>query len=276
MATVAVNTEHNNCDNNGTGTGTGTGTANQPEVEGPPGERGPNTVHSGGKSGNIILGNDELVMPPIVILSTVSEPTSACQTPDSAATTVATTPTTTTTIGTIEAAAASAGIIKLTSCVSCANRQSSANSQPDSKCAKCDDESSRRGASASGFKESPASSYSCGGGAIDLSSPSTETNTDDKLDKQQRQEDSSNNNNSAGVTVVTLEVPINKQARSASVDSHYLLKVPQRNDLDVDESYPGKSNRSRSVDISLPAKPGDSYTVVTKTPDQEPARASAK
>lgn len=66
------------------------------------------------------------------------------------------------------------------------------------------------------------------------------------------------------VTANTLEVPANKQARSASLDAPYLLKVPIADELAdfYDESYPSsKANRSRSVDISLPTKPGEYYTV---------------
>lgn len=64
----------------------------------------------------------------------------------------------------------------------------------------------------------------------------------------------------------TLEVPANKQARSASLDAPYLLKVPERQDFEDNDSYPSKSNRSRSVDISLPTKPGECY-VVRQTTD---------
>lgn len=78
----------------------------------------------------------------------------------------------------------------------------------------------------------------------------------------------------------TLEVPVNKQNRSASLDAPYLLKVPERQQLELmyDVSYPldgdptgssssllmvaaAKSNRSHSVDISLPTRPGDAYLV---------------
>lgn len=82
-----------------------------------------------------------------------------------------------------------------------------------------------------------------------------------------------------------LQVP-NKQARSASLDTPYLLKVPSRTDFDelgererrasgaqIDSARDNqdagtgdpmatKSNRSRSVDISLPTRPGGSYVVV--------------
>lgn len=69
-----------------------------------------------------------------------------------------------------------------------------------------------------------------------------------------------NTNSSMGAV---LEVPSNSKARSASLDAPYLLKVPTNQDLAYlyNESYPSKANRSRSVDISLPTRPGDLYRV---------------
>lgn len=68
----------------------------------------------------------------------------------------------------------------------------------------------------------------------------------------------------SGITVVSLEVPVlssNREHRSASVDSPYLLQVPQRNDIEVGESAP-KAQRSRSVDIVLPTTAGGPYLIV--------------
>src|SRR5699024_1159486 len=45
----------------------------------------------------------------------------------------------------------------------------------------------------------------------------------------------------SGITVISLEVPVlsgSKQARSASVDSPYLLQVPKRTDIEVREGPP--------------------------------------
>ena len=68
----------------------------------------------------------------------------------------------------------------------------------------------------------------------------------------------------SGITVVSLEVPVlsgSREHRSASVDSPYLLKVPQRTDIEVGETGP-KAQRSRSVDIVLPTNPGGPYLIV--------------
>lgn len=68
----------------------------------------------------------------------------------------------------------------------------------------------------------------------------------------------------SGITVVSLEVPIlsnSKQVRSASVDSPYLLQVPQRTDIGDGETPP-KASRSRSVDIVLPTTAGGPYLIV--------------
>lgn len=69
----------------------------------------------------------------------------------------------------------------------------------------------------------------------------------------------------AGITVVSLEVPIlelnsSKQARSASVDSPYLLQVPKRDDIEICEGPP--KARSKSVDIVLPTRPGGPYLLI--------------
>lgn len=68
-----------------------------------------------------------------------------------------------------------------------------------------------------------------------------------------------------GITVVSLEVPIlelnsSKQARSASVDSPYLLQVPKRDDIEICEGPP--KARSKSVDIVLPTRPGGPYLLI--------------
>lgn len=68
----------------------------------------------------------------------------------------------------------------------------------------------------------------------------------------------------SGITVVSLEVPVlsgSREHRSASVDSPYLLQVPQRTDIEVGETGP-KAQRSRSVDIVLPTNPGGPYLIV--------------
>lgn len=69
--------------------------------------------------------------------------------------------------------------------------------------------------------------------------------------------------NGSGITVISLEVPVlfsSKQSRSASVDSPYLLQVPQRTDIEVREGPP--KARSKSVDIVLPTNPGGPYLIV--------------
>ena len=72
----------------------------------------------------------------------------------------------------------------------------------------------------------------------------------------------------SGITVVSLEVPIlPKSGRSASVDCTY-LKVPDHNEVDYREPTPGKTMRSRSVDIALPEGPDGPYIVV---PHEKPA-----
>jgi hypothetical protein len=70
-----------------------------------------------------------------------------------------------------------------------------------------------------------------------------------------------------GITVISLEVPVlPKSGRSASMDSSY-LQVPRRTDIDDMETPPGKSNRSRSVDIALPVGMDGPYIVV---PSEKP------
>lgn len=70
-----------------------------------------------------------------------------------------------------------------------------------------------------------------------------------------------------GITVISLEVPVlPKSGRSASVDSSY-LQVPKRTDIAQCELPPGKSIRSRSVDIALPVGPDGPYIVV---PNEKP------
>lgn len=68
----------------------------------------------------------------------------------------------------------------------------------------------------------------------------------------------------SGITVISLEVPVlaagSKQARSASVDSPYLLQVPKRTDIEVREGPP--KARSKSVDIVLPTTAGGPYLIV--------------
>lgn len=80
--------------------------------------------------------------------------------------------------------------------------------------------------------------------------------------------------NQSGVTVVQLEVPVydGKQIRSASVDSPFLLQVPKRTDIE-DGERPPKAHRSRSVDIALPAEPGQPYILV---PSQKPGHITTK
>lgn len=90
-----------------------------------------------------------------------------------------------------------------------------------------------------------------------------------------------------------LEVPSqSKQNRSASLDAPYLLKVPDRPDLEANEfslltgdSQVGgsefnlnqsKSNRSRSVDISLPTRPGESYKIASNNAEQTNSSANSK
>ncbi|KAJ6219701.1 hypothetical protein RDWZM_005513 [Blomia tropicalis] len=73
----------------------------------------------------------------------------------------------------------------------------------------------------------------------------------------------SEDDNGSGITVISLEVPVlsgSKQARSASVDSPYLLQVPKRTDIEVREGPP--KARSKSVDIVLPTNPGGPYLIV--------------
>lgn len=68
-----------------------------------------------------------------------------------------------------------------------------------------------------------------------------------------------------GITVVSLEVPVlsgSKQARSASVDSPYLLQVPKRTDIEVLEGPP--KARSKSVDIVLPQTIDGAYSIRTQ------------
>lgn len=75
----------------------------------------------------------------------------------------------------------------------------------------------------------------------------------------------------SGITVVSLEVPVmsgSKQGRSASVDSPYLLQVPQRTDIEVREGPP--KARSKSVDIVLPTTIGGSYMPVIVPLRQQP------
>lgn len=84
---------------------------------------------------------------------------------------------------------------------------------------------------------------------------------DDSLDEVM-EEDLGN-----GVTVISLEVPVlPKSGRSASMDSSY-LQVPRRTDIEDLEMPPGKSNRSRSVDIALPVGSDGPYIVV---PSEKP------
>lgn len=76
-----------------------------------------------------------------------------------------------------------------------------------------------------------------------------------------------------GVTVISLEVPVlPKSGRSASMDSSY-LQVPRRNDVVDFEPPPGKSNRSRSVDIALPVGPDGPYIIV---PTEKPVPATTQ
>lgn len=85
---------------------------------------------------------------------------------------------------------------------------------------------------------------------------------DDSVDDDLMEEDLGN-----GVTVISLEVPIlPKSGRSASMDSSY-LQVPRRTDIEMLETPPGKSNRSRSVDIALPVGSDGPYIVV---PSEKP------
>lgn len=59
-----------------------------------------------------------------------------------------------------------------------------------------------------------------------------------------------------------MKVPVlPKSGRSASMDSSY-LQVPKRTDILDFEPPPGKSNRSRSVDIALPVGTDGPYIVV--------------
>jgi hypothetical protein len=76
-----------------------------------------------------------------------------------------------------------------------------------------------------------------------------------------------------GVTVISLEVPVlPKSGRSASMDSSY-LQVPRRHDVMDFEPPPGKSNRSRSVDIALPVGSDGPYIIV---PSEKPVPATTQ
>ena len=76
-----------------------------------------------------------------------------------------------------------------------------------------------------------------------------------------------------GVTVISLEVPVlPKSGRSASMDSSY-LQVPRRHDVMDFEPPPGKSNRSRSVDIALPVGSDGPYIIV---PSEKPIPATTQ
>ena len=78
------------------------------------------------------------------------------------------------------------------------------------------------------------------------------------------------NEEDTGITVISLEVPVlagSKQARSASVDSPYLLQVPKRTDIEVREGPP--KARSKSVDIVLPVQAGGPYLIVPPLRQQQ-------
>lgn len=69
-----------------------------------------------------------------------------------------------------------------------------------------------------------------------------------------------------GITVISLEVPITKQNRSASIDASF-LKVPEvMSTRMINNSSPvSRSHRSHSVDISLPTIPDGPYLIVQNT-----------
>lgn len=76
-----------------------------------------------------------------------------------------------------------------------------------------------------------------------------------------------------GVTVISLEVPVlPKSGRSASMDNSY-LQVPRRPDMHDFELPPGKSIRSRSVDIALPVGTDGPYIIV---PSEKPFPATTQ
>lgn len=76
-----------------------------------------------------------------------------------------------------------------------------------------------------------------------------------------------------GVTVISLEVPVlPKSGRSASMDNSY-LQVPRRPDVHDFELPPGKSIRSRSVDIALPVGSDGPYIIV---PSEKPIPATTQ
>ncbi|XP_015793750.1 eye-specific diacylglycerol kinase isoform X1 [Tetranychus urticae] len=71
-----------------------------------------------------------------------------------------------------------------------------------------------------------------------------------------------------GITVISLEVPLTKQNRSASIDASF-LKVPENLGSRPKETSPTKTQRSHSVDISLPTKPDGPYLIVQSSrPEQ--------
>ena len=110
----------------------------------------------------------------------------------------------------------------------------------------------------------------CGSGGRSVSKPASpiplltlSAAPDESMDEELVEEDLGN-----GVTVISLEVPVlPKSGRSASMDSSY-LQVPRRTDIEDMEMPPGKSNRSRSVDIALPVGSDGPYIVV---PSEKPA-----
>lgn len=76
-----------------------------------------------------------------------------------------------------------------------------------------------------------------------------------------------------GVTVISLEVPVlPKSGRSASMDNSY-LQVPREPGVHDFELPPGKSIRSRSVDIALPVGTDGPYIVV---PSEKPIPATTQ
>lgn len=76
-----------------------------------------------------------------------------------------------------------------------------------------------------------------------------------------------------GITVISLEVPVSKQTRSASIDTSFLkvpLLVAEPSDYSCsddgeseEQSSPTKTQRSHSVDIALPTRPNEPYHVVS-------------
>ena len=63
-----------------------------------------------------------------------------------------------------------------------------------------------------------------------------------------------------GITVVSLQVPFPKSNRSASIDASFAnVDLPKG-----DQLFAGKTQRSHSVDISLPTKPDGPYRVIPK------------